>query len=372
MTNKAVKKNNALSLKPKALKTQQITFFVLLIIIVILAAFSIAKAKGLLIRAQPTPPIILNEVNLDSLTLEQKIAQMIIVAGQKWDMAAWKKMQLGGIHLYAKANEIIFSETIQQFQEGMVIPFLVSVDLEGCQNPFAAFKNFTAATDITTTEKALEKGIEEGEYLSSLGITVNFAPVVDLEDSIWKCRSFPGEAEQVAALAEAYVSGLQKEEVLATAKHYPGKTLVVRDPHKFLVTAVISSEDVFPYKKLAAYTKAMMISHVISSGEVNSQGVPAAASPEVVQELRNNFTGLIITDEINMLGLKKFYPTLDAMYLAVFKAGSDLILNFNEDPQEIQRMISVVKKAVLKGEIKEERIDASVRRILRVKGFTIT
>ncbi len=371
MSRKKAKKNNEKSLKSGALKIQRTLFFVLLIIVIILAAFSIAKAKGLLIKAQPAPPVVLNKISLDALTLEQKIAQMVIAAGQKWDMSAWKKMQLGGIHLYAKANKSIFSDTVQQFQESMVIPFFVSVDLEGCQNPFAAFRNFTAAVDVTTTNQALEKGLEEGEFLSSLGITVNFAPVVDLEDAIWKCRSFPGEAEQVAALAEAYVSGLQEEDVLATAKHYPGKTLVVRDPHKFLVAAFISADDVFPYQKLAASTPAIMISHVISSGEVNSRGAPAAASPEAVQKLREKFEGLIITDEINMLGLKKFYPTLDAMYLAVFNAGSDLILNFNEDPQEIQRMISVVKKAVLTGEIKEERIDASVRRILAAKGFIV-
>ncbi|MBI4152575.1 hypothetical protein HY495_02590 [Candidatus Woesearchaeota archaeon] len=347
-------------------------FWVLLAIVLILAVFSLLKAMGLLIPAQPTPLIIENTIDLASLSLDQKIAQMIIVAGQKWNLQAWTRMQLGGIHLYAKANENIFQETVSQFQEKMVIPFFVTLDLEGCQNPFAAFKNFTAASEITTPDAALKKGGEEGAYLSTLGITVNFAPVVDLEDTIWKCRSFPGEPEMIATLAEAYVSGLQKENILATAKHFPGKTLVVQDPHKYLVAANISTADLLPYRRLSSSVKAIMISHVISSGSVDSQGIPAAASSEAVLILREGFDGLIITDEVNMLGLKKFYPTLDEMYLAVFKAGNDVILNFNEDPHEIQRMITVIKKAVERGEIPEERIDASVRRILQAKGFNVS
>ena len=357
-------RNNQLSLQKRI-------FFFLLMVTLLLGFLAVAKATGLLISAQPVPVVEGNTVFLDFLTLDQKIAQMIIVAGQKWDVKVWKKMQMGGIHLYAKANESVFRETIAEFQEGMVIPFLVSVDLEGCQNPFAAFKNFTAAADVTTDEEAWEKGFEEGTYLSSLGITLNFAPVVDLEDTIWKCRSYPGDAQQITDLAGAYVSGVQNKTVLATAKHYPGKTLVIHDPHKYLVEATISEDDVYPYGKLSSSVKAVMISHIISSGAVDSQGVPAVASAEAVSDLRQEFDGLIITDEINMLGLRKFYPNLDELYLAVFKAGNDLIINFNEDPNEIRRMIMVVKKAVLRGEINEERIDASVRRILAAKGFIV-
>ncbi|MBS3169124.1 hypothetical protein J4210_01445 [Candidatus Woesearchaeota archaeon] len=347
-------------------------FWILLAVVLILAVFSLLKAMGLLISAQPTPLIVENTIDLASLSLEQKIAQMIIVAGQKWNMQAWKRLQLGGIHLYAKANESIFQETIGQFQKGMAIPFFVTIDLEGCQNPFAVFKNFTAASEITTLDAALKKGEEEGAYLSALGVTVNFAPVVDLEDTIWKCRSFLGDAEMIAVLAEAYVSGLQEENILATAKHFPGKTLVVQDPHKYLVAASISAADLLPYQRLSSLVKAIMISHVISSGSLDSQGIPAAASPEAVRILREGFAGLIVTDEVNMLGLTKFYPTLDKMYLAVFKAGNDLVLNFNEDPYEIQRMIAVIKEAVERGEIPEERINASVRRILQAKGFNVS
>ncbi len=346
-------------------------FYILIIVVFLLGSLSLAKATGLLIPAQPGPIIKDNVISLDSLSLEQKIGQMIVVSGSLSNLKAWKKMQLGGVHLFAMAKEDLFRDKINQFQEGMDLPFFVTVDLEGCQNPFAAFHNFTSASEIMTEGAAFEKGSSEGKYLSSLGITINFAPVVDLQDTIWKCRSYPGNVEQITDLTEAYVLGLQKEAVVATAKHYPGKTLVVQDPHKFLVAADISKDDIFPYSQLKSTVKAVMVSHIIASGVVDSKGIPAVVSPEVIGSVRSEYAGLIITDEINMLGLKNFYKNDDEMYLAVFNAGSDLILNFNEDPNEIYHMIQVISKAVDSGEISEQRIDDSVRRILLAKGFMV-
>ncbi len=346
-------------------------FYSLVILVFLLGSLSLAKATGLLIPAQSGPLVKDKTISLDSLTVEQKIAQMVVVSGSLSNLKTWKKMQLGGVHLFAMAREDLFRDKIVQFQEGMTIPFFVTLDLEGCQNPFAAFHNFTAASEVTTEGAAFEKGSDEGKYLSSLGVTINFAPVVDLQDTIWNCRSYPGSAQQITDLSEAYVLGLQKENIIATAKHYPGKTLVVQDPHKFLVAADISLDDIYPYSQLKSSVKAVMVSHIIASGVVDSRGIPSVVSPEVINAVRSHYDGLIITDEINMLGLKNFYKTDDEMYLAVFKAGSDLILDFNENPNEIYHLIQVVSKAVERGEISEQRIDDSVRRILLAKGFRL-
>ncbi len=351
----------------------QTVFFMLLILVLILGSLNVAKAKGLLIPEQPPVQVEKGTIALDSLTLEQKIAQMIIVAGGRHNLEAWKNMQLGGIHLFALQDGQLYEKTIRDFQEGMSIPFFVTVDLEGCRSPFAHFQEFPAVIDISTAEEARTEGREEGEFLSSLGFSVNFAPVVDLQDTIWNCRTFPGNETEIALLAEAYISGLQEQGILATAKHYPGKTLVVRDPHKFLVAGQISAEDIYPYHYLSQKGDVglIMVSHVITEGEIDSQGVPAVASPLVVSELKEDFQGMVISDEVNMLGLRQFYPTLDEMYVAVFASGNDLILNFNEDPNEIYRMIQVVSQAVERGEVSEQQIDASVRKILQAKGFVV-
>lgn len=353
--------------------SQEKLFLFLIVLVLVLGSLNVAKAKGWLIPAQPDLVVENGVVRLDSMTLEQKIAQMVIVQGNVEHMLAWKNMQVGGIHLFGRKSENVFRNTILDFQYGQPIPMLVTVDLEGCINPFQYYLTFPAASEIKTMGDAFEKGFREGEYLSSLGISLNFAPVVDLKDTIWHCRAFPGDEQKISELAQAYILGLQNQGIIATVKHYPGKTLVVRDPHKFIVAADISEEDIYPYQYLIKKkdVRAVMVSHIISSGEVDSEGIPAVVSKKVIDELKKNFDGLIISDEIHMLGLKDFYDSVDEMYLAVFKAGNDIILNFENDPNEIYRMIQVIKQAVEDEVIPEEQIDASVAKILRAKGLEV-
>ncbi len=357
----------------KSWKKEQKVFVILLIITLALGTFNLAKTKGWLIPEQPELTIIENTVHLDTMTLEQKIAQMVVGIGHRDNLVAWRNMQIGGIYLYSLGNFHIFNNTIIDFQYEMPIPFFITVDLEGCFNPFANFKNFSSAADVDTLGEAFEKGYKEGEFLNHMGVNLNFAPVVDLDDQIWKCRNFPGDEEWISEMAQAYTLGLQTQDVIATAKHYPGKTLVVKDPHKHLVAAEIVDEDIFPYKYLAnkGDVKAIMVSHIITSGEVESEGVPSVVSEKVIGELREYYDGLIVSDEIHMLGLKNFYEDIDDMYVAVFKAGNDVILNFDKDPNEVYRMIQVIVKAVEDGEISEKQIDDSVTRILKAKNFKV-
>jgi beta-N-acetylhexosaminidase len=348
-------------------------FLVLVIIVLVLGTLNVAKARGWLIPEMEQIVVEDGVINLDSLSLEQKIAQMVVVHGGQWNMKPWKDMQIGGIHLFALENPELYKEVIGNFQSGMQIPFFVTADYEGCLNPFANFINATTASEINSVGEAFEKGSIDGKLLNELGFNVNFAPVVDLNDEIWGCRSFPGDEESIAKFAEAYVLGLQSNDVIATAKHYPGKTLVVKDPHKHIVSASINSEDTRPYEYLVGKDDigSVMVSHLITTGTVDSFGIPSVVSSEVILPLKKDFSGLIISDEINMLGLKDFYPSIDEMYVAVFAAGNDLVLNFNEDPNEIYRMILIVKEAVESGLIPEEQIDASVTKILELKGFNV-
>lgn len=347
-------------------------FLVLIVLVLVLGSLNIAKAKGWLIPQQKFE-VKDGVVDLSSMSLEQKIAQMVIVHGGLHNLHAWKNMQVGGIHLFALQNGELYKEIIDKFQEEMEIPFFVTVDLEGCWNPFANFKQFVAVSEINSTGEAFEKGSDEGKFLSGLGFNVNYAPVVDLNDEIWKCRSFPGDEKRIGELAEAYILGLQSEGVIATAKHYPGKTLVVKDPHKFLVVATIAEEDLYPYNYLVEKGEVgmVMVSHIIVSGAVDSEGYPSVVSKEVIKGVKEGFKGLIVSDEVNMLGLKDYYLAIENMYVDLVVAGNDLIINFNEDPNEIWEMILRIKEAVERGEISEEQINNSVRKILIAKGLTV-
>jgi len=352
-------------------------FMGLLLLVLLLGSLNVAKAKGWLIPGQPE--VVVDETTegkrifLEDLTLEQKIAQMVVVAGGTHNMVAWKNMQIGGIHLFAKKDGGVYRKTIQDFQEGMTIPFFVTADLEGCLNPFAEFHNSTALGEIKNVGEAFQKGSDEGKLLHDLGFSVNFAPVVDLVDQIWKCRTFKGDEKQISELAEAYILGLQSQGIIATAKHYPGKALEISDPHKYLVAATVGEKDVYPYVYLGGKNgvKAVMVTHVIASGIVDSEGKPSVSSVAAIDSLKKDFSGLIVTDDTMMLGLRKFYGSKEKLYVDVFAAGNDIVLNFDEDPAEIYHMVQVVASAVSEGEIAEEKIDESVRKILRAKGFVV-
>ncbi len=154
--------------------------------------------------------------------------------------------------------------------------------------------------------------------------------------------------------------------------------MVTLDPHENLVVAEITENDLYPYDKLLSYENTedglpslVMVSHLIVSGALNSEGYPSSASPNVIYNFKNDYDGLVISDEINMLGLLNYYEDKDQLYLDLVLAGHDIILNFDEDPNEIYHMIEVIEQAVIDGDISEERIDSSVRKILRKKGFEV-
>jgi beta-N-acetylhexosaminidase len=362
---------------PRHMKKEWKLFYVLLLITLLLGTLNVAQAKGYFV---PNLSDLWsdnvdeeNVIHLDNLTLEQKIAQMVITHGGTHNREAWQRMQLGGIHLFAMESEELFTYVINDFQEGMTIPFFVTADLEGCWNPFANFYDSVSVSDINSTEDAYQKGLVDGELLSRMGFTINFAPVVDLDDKIWGCRSFPGDEQRISELAESYIFGIQEQGLIATAKHYPGKTLVVLDPHQELVVAEIESEDLYPYEYLSTgdRVRSFMVSHIIAFGDVHSQGIPSVVSSDIIGPLKEDYSGLIISDDTMMLGLRNFYDDVDQLYVDVFAAGNDLVINFDEDPNEIYRMITVVEEAVNRGEISEEQIDNSVRKILTAKGFVV-
>jgi len=115
-----------------------------------------------------------------------------------------------------------------------------------------------------------------------------------------------------------------------------------------------------------------MVSHLITTGTVDSNGLPSTVSPSVILQLKENYQGLIISDDTIMRGLLDFYgDDTDQLYLDLVLAGHDLIINFNEDPNEIYRMIEVITEGVEQNIIQEAQIDTTVTKILELKGFIV-
>jgi len=310
-------------------------------------------------------------LKLDSMTLKQKIAQMIITIGKNEEKDNLQRMVIGGIHFSSKPTKDSYVSIISSFQNSTAIPFFVTIDLEGCSNPFDNFQYFPSSSEIETEQQAYNIGYEEGILLNEMGFNINFMPIVDLNDNIWNCRAFTGTPEEISRKAVAYINGIQENGIIATAKHYPGKTLVNDDPHLHIIEATIEEEDLLPFNEcIKNNVSAIMVSHIIVNGSIDSESKPSSTSYALISNLRKEFNGLIITDEVGMGAIRNFYKNDLKMYMDLFKADNDLILVWGSS-NEIYDIILLIEKAVKDGEISEERIDKSVTRILIAKGINV-
>lgn len=311
-------------------------------------------------------------VRLNSLTLKQKLAQMVVVTGHSEERDNFNDMLVGGVYFGAMESKEYFESAISNYKVSSIIPPFITVDLEGCWNPFSKFQKFPALKDITSAADAYNVGYEEGIFMKSLGVNMDFAPVVDIEDNIWKCRCFTGTLEEKSLKIESYINGLQDAGVIATSKHYPGKTLSSNDPHSSLAYATVNSDDLRLFDvSIGSNVGAIMISHLLVDGVIKSGDKPVTVSSSVISFLKSKYSGLIISDDAAMLGLKNHYVSKEQMYIDLFKAGNDIVIDLGIRSKELDLMLDGVVTAVENGEILLEQIDESVMKILTAKGLKV-
>ena len=214
-----------------------------------------------------------------------------------------------------------------------------------------------------------------GKHCKRLGIHVNFAPVVDINTNpanpIIGNRSFGENKENVTQKAIAFTNGMQSVGVLANAKHFPGHGDTATDSHHTLPILDfdknrLDSIELYPYKKVfnVGLTSVMTAHLSIPSLESNSS-LPTSLSKNVVTDVLQEelgFSGLIFTDGLNMKGAAD-YATSAEIDVAAIKAGNDVLLI----PQDVPATISLIKKEIALKTLSEERINQSVRKILKAK-----
>lgn len=313
-----------------------------------------------------------NQVNLSSLTPKQKLAQMIIVRGDKKDLD-FTKLNVGGIFLDRQDSEQEYKRLIDQYQENSKIKLLISTDLEGAWTPFRKnvqeYQIFPKFSEINSSEEAYEVGHRHGILLDSIGFNINFAPVAELSDSAYGGRAFQGTNQEIKEKIESYIQGLQ-ENVLGTCKHYPGNSLNV-NLHFRNSVETITQEDLDLFNTcINNDIAAIMVSHQIAEGVISSENKPSTTSPELIQTLKN-FKGLIIADEINMLALKNTYPNKRELYAELINAGNNLILDFELNSRELNELLNELEIDLKNKAISQEKVDDSVRKILEMKGYKV-
>ncbi|WP_239422010.1 glycoside hydrolase family 3 protein [Bacillus sp. CGMCC 1.16541] len=340
---------------------------------------------------------------IKGMTIEEKVGQMLMPDFRNWNgknvtemlpeiEALVKKYHLGGVILF-RENVVTTEQTaklVSQYQEAAEKQgLLITIDQEGgivtrlqsgTDMPGNMALGATRSTDISR-----HVGRAIGEELASLGINVNFAPDMDVNNNpdnpVIGVRSFGEDPKLVADMGVAYIEGLQEAGVAATAKHFPGHGDTAVDSHLGLPEVPHDLErlkevELYPFQQaMNAGIDAIMTAHVtfpkiddtkvISEKDGSEIAVPATLSYNVLTKLIRDemgYEGVISTDAMNMKAIADHFGPVDAAIRAV-QAGTDIVLM----PVGLEAVAEGLLKAVKDGEIREERIEQSVERLLTLK-----
>lgn len=334
---------------------------------------------------------------LNDMTLEEKVYQMMFVAPEditgvgvalqagETTKKALEEYPVGGIIYFAQNFESReqITEMINNTQNYSRIPLFISVDEEGGRvsrlgsNPSMGTVKHPPMLEIGKTEdfeKAYETGKTLANDLKSLGFNMDFAPVADVlinkNNTEIGDRSFGNDTEIVSMMVENCVRGLQENGVSATLKHFPGAGATSVDSHTGYsanprIAKELRSTEFQPFiAGIDAGADFVMISHMTLTN-ATKENLPCSLSKEVVTDMLVNelgFKGIIITDSFRMGAVTEHYLPEEIGVMAI-KAGNDMILM----PKDMQATHKGIVDAVNTGEISEERINESVRKILQKK-----
>ncbi|PID69632.1 MAG: beta-N-acetylglucosaminidase [Flavobacteriales bacterium] len=321
-----------------------------------------------------------------TLTLEEKIGQLFMLPAysnrdtqhQIEVEQLIKKYHIGGLVFFQGTPEKEIQMT-NAFQSTSKIPLLIGFDGEWglnmrLDNTYRFPWNMTLGA-IQDLELIEDFGKMLGKHHKRIGIHVNFAPVVDVNinpnNPIIGNRSFGEDPKNVAEKAIAFTKGIQSEQVLANAKHFPGHGDTDVDSHKALPLIPFSKQrldsvELYPYRELFKHGLAsVMVAHLSVPELEPDATLPSSLSKNIIMDLLKKemgFKGLIFTDALNMKGAADFSTSAD-VNLEVIKAGNDILLM----PQDVPATFNKIKQAVLDSTITEARLDTSVIKILKAK-----
>ena len=333
------------------------------------------------------------ETILSQMTLRDKICQMLFVSPEaiskvspvtksdKTMKEAVKTYPVGGL-IYSRQNLVSGNQTknmIAGTQKASKIPLFIAADEEG--GTVNRLMKKLGTTYIGSMFDYKDQGIETAygnaktiaTDMSSYGFNLNFAPVADVwsnaSTTVIGKRAYSDDYSQAATLVSAAVTGFHDGGVLCSLKHFPGHGDTVEDTHKSIANVTKTKEEIYTQELqpfvtgIAAGADFVMMGHLmVPSMDADN---PASLSEKIIQgTLRTDlgFDGLVITDAMQMGALADNYTVEEAAVKAV-QAGNDMLL----EPVDVDRTIAAITEAVASGSIAEERINKSVRRILKVK-----
>ena len=342
----------------------------------------------------------INEI-ISGMTLEEKAAQLFMItpealtgmdpvtAAGETTRKALEEYPVGGI-IYFRKNLVnpeqvrTMTANIQTYaMERTGLPLLLSVDEEGGSvtrfgnNPgfdFDASADMKAIGESGDPQQAYELGERLGSFLYDLGINMDNAPDADVlsnpQNTVVRDRSFGSDCEVVSEMALAELRGLESQGVIGMLKHFPGHGATAGDTHEGYAYTDASLEEMkanelVPFADgIEAGVDVIMVGH-ISCPQVTGDDLPASLSEKMTTQILRQemgYDGFLITDAMNMGAVSENYSSSEAAVAAI-RAGIDMILM----SQDFQQAYEGILNAVESGELTEERIDESLRRITALK-----
>ena len=333
------------------------------------------------------PALTYAQDKMATMTLEEKIGQLFMIRAHS-DMGPdhiksveeqIKKYKVGGLCFF-QGTPTKQAELTNKYQRLSDTPLLVAIDAEwglGMRHldDAISFPKQLTLGAIEDNTLIYQMGQTIALHLKRIGIHVNFAPVVDVNNNpanpVIHNRSFGESTFNVATKSYAYAKGLQDAGVLACMKHFPGHGDTDVDSHYDLPVIThkrsrLDSLEMMPFRVLSQLgVKSVMTAHLAIPALDDSPNRPTSLSKNVVTNLlqdKLHFDGLIFTDGLEMQGVAKHFKPGD-MELEAIKAGNDIMLL----PIDIKVAVDKIKAAINNGELDLSVIEQKTLKILKNK-----
>ncbi len=335
--------------------------------------------------AAPVPPAC-GDV-LAAMSTRDKLAQLLMVGvtGADDARAVVDNQHVGGIMIGSWTDLSMMGAPLADIAaSASPLPLAVSVDEEGGRvsrlaGLIGSQPSPRVLAQTMTPDEVRGIAFQRGQAMRGLGVTIDFAPVVDVttesDDEVIGDRSFGSDPAQVVEFAGAYAQGLRDAGVLPVLKHFPGHGHASGDSHEGGVVTPpldeLKADDLIPYQTLTTEAPvAVMVGHMQVPGLTGND--PASLSPAAYGLLRSGgyggpgFGGLVYSDDLSSMGaINQRYGVADAA-LKALQAGADVALWVTTD--EVPAVLDRLEKALAAGELSQGRVDESVLKVAGQKG----
>ncbi len=327
---------------------------------------------------------------LANMSLEDRIAQLLIVRVSSTGSEADFRKSVDNIAKYRPGGVCFFKGTplreasvTNRMQAASKIPLIVSIDgewgiamrLDSC----VSFPRQMTMGALSTDNDSLiyRMGLEVAAQCRAIGVNLNFAPCVDINNNarnpVINSRSFGENRERVTEKAALYLKGMQDGGITGCIKHFPGHGDTETDSHIGLPTIKksrieLDEMELYPFRNLISSQEVdmVMVGHLNVPALDSADGSVTSLSFATVSELLKReygYTGLVVTDGLEMQGVRKQAQGDGEAEMRALLAGVDLLLL----PGNTETVVQNIKNAVLEGVIPEELINERCRRVLQFK-----